>query len=240
LSLDWLGISLPQTPAQPQKSQLFDDGGYAVLHKQNALVLFRYPRFKFRPSQADALHVDLWLQGENLLRDSGSYSYNTEKKWLDYFPCSVSHNTIQFDDKSQMPRISRFLYGDWLKTKELSPIVDSDEYISVGASYVDRYGAQHARTLRLHGFKLTIEDKIEGFKNLAVLRWRLKPGDWQVTGHTIKHKAHTLSVQSTAAIKRFEIIEGWESRYYLDKQPIPVLEIEIHEAGTITTECQWD
>lgn len=97
LSLDWLGISLPQTPAQPQKSQLFDDGGYAVLHKQNALVLFRYPHFKFRPSHADALHVDLWLQGENLLRDSGSYSYNTEKKWLDYFPCSVSHNTIQYN-----------------------------------------------------------------------------------------------------------------------------------------------
>jgi hypothetical protein len=28
-----------------------------------AFTLLRYPRFRFRPSQADALHVDLWAGG---------------------------------------------------------------------------------------------------------------------------------------------------------------------------------
>jgi hypothetical protein len=28
-------------------------------------------------------------------------------------------------------------------------------------------------------------------------------------------------------IQRLEITEGWESRYYLEKTPLPVLEVEI-------------
>lgn len=50
------------------------------------MAMLRYPRFRFRPSQADALHLDLWLEGRNLLRDAGTYSYNTESAWLSYFP----------------------------------------------------------------------------------------------------------------------------------------------------------
>jgi hypothetical protein len=34
---------------------------------------------------------------------------------LNYFAGTASHNTIQFDDRDQMPRVSRFLFGDWLK-----------------------------------------------------------------------------------------------------------------------------
>jgi hypothetical protein len=61
--------------------------------------------FRFRPSQADALHLDFWLAGSNVLRDAGSYSYNTEPEWLNVFPGhNASHNTVQFDDRDQMPR----------------------------------------------------------------------------------------------------------------------------------------
>lgn len=238
--LKWLSIEPVTAPAPPQKSKLFDSGGYAILHKKDAMVLFRYPRFRFRPSQADALHIDLWVRGKNLLRDGGSYSYNAEEKWLNYFPCTISHNTVQFDNRSQMPRISRFLYGDWLKTKDLSSITESNGCINVAASYKDAEGSVHSRSIELNENSLKVRDEIKGLKHSAILRWRLKPGDWKISKHSIKNKNHIISIQSTMPIKRFEVIEGWESKYYLDKQPIPVLEVEVHEAGALTTEYQWN
>jgi hypothetical protein len=40
-------------------------------------------------------------------------------------------------------------------------------------------------------------------------------------------------------ITRCEIVQGWESRHYLEKTPVPVLEIEFQQAGTLTTEYRW-
>ena len=51
-----------------------DAGGYSLLRRGAVFALPRYPRFRFRPSQADALQVDPWLGGINHLRDAGSYS----------------------------------------------------------------------------------------------------------------------------------------------------------------------
>jgi len=125
------------------------DGGFVLLRKEKAIALLRYPRFKFRPSQSDLLHVDLWVDGKNLLRDAGTYSYNTEPQWLDYFGGTASHNTLQFDGRDQMPRISRFLLGDWLKTRRLEALQESSSAVQFGAGYRDGQGSSHFRRIRL-------------------------------------------------------------------------------------------
>ena len=48
-----------------------------------------------------------------------------------------------------------------------------------------------------------------------------------------------LRVLASQPIVRIEIVEGWESRYYSQKTPIPVLEVEVAEAGTLTTELRF-
>ena len=65
--------------------------------RRNAIAMLRYPRFKFRPSQADALHVDLWVDGENLLRDARAYSYNPDPQWLAVMgvPCITVCDTTE-------------------------------------------------------------------------------------------------------------------------------------------------
>ncbi len=50
---------------------------------------------------------------------------------------------------------------------------------------------------------------------------------------------HLLAVQATIPIVRCEIVQGWESRHYLEKTPVPVLEIEVQQSGTLTTEYRW-
>lgn len=239
LPLRWLGLELPQTVALSPASRLFDDGGFAVLRSGSAMVMLRYPRFRFRPSQADALHLDLWLGGRNLLRDAGTYSYNTDAQWLNYFPGTVSHNTVQFDDCDQMPRLSRFLFGDWLKTSYIEPLSEVGDTTTFAVGYQDRRKACHQRDVRLTENTLRVIDKIKGFANKAVLRWRLEPGQWRVEGTSLCNGEHRLTLEASMPITRFELVEGWESRYYLDKEQIPVLEVEVHQPGSLTTEYRW-
>ena len=239
LPLAWLGVALPERQAKPFTSQVFDDGGYGVLKRDDVMLMLRYPRFRFRPGQADALHVDLWKAGENLLRDAGSYSYNTEPEWLNYFPGTASHNTVQFDDRDQMPRLSRFLFGGWLKTEGLQPLAENAEETSFGAAYRDGKGASHQRQVRLKGDCLIVRDKIQGFQKKAVLRWRVRPGQWRLDGQTLTDGEHVITVSSDVPLARIELVNGWESRYYLHKNEVPVLEVEIHNAGMLTTEYRW-
>lgn len=237
--LNWLAVALPQKVAKLPENQLFDGGGYAVLRRTDTMALLRYPRFRFRPSHADALHVDLWVGGENVVRDAGSYSYNTDPEWLAYFPGTASHNTAQFDDRDQMPRLSRFLFGDWLKTEAVKPLIEQNGETTFGATYRDGYGARHQRSVRLMDNRIIVRDEVSGFKSKAVLRWRVRPGNWFLDGQCLTDGKHSLSINSSVRLTRMELVIGWESRYYLQKTPVQVLEVEIHEPGKVTTEYQW-
>ena len=240
LPLQWLGIEAPAKCKISPSSAYFEKGGYSALHAGKAFVLLNIPRFRFRPSQADALHVDLWLKGDNLLRDAGTYSYNAGDDVIRYFGGTEGHNTIQFDGRDQMPRLSRFLLGAWLKAERVTPVIEKGEEVTTGAAYCDSQGAFHHRIITLSDQQLLVTDKISGFKEKMVLRWRLKPSDWKVRNTTISNGTHKLTVTSNVPIVRFEITEGWESRYYLQKTPLPVLEVEIHAPGECVTEYSFN
>lgn len=239
-TLHWLNVAIPNDVLSPSGSQLFDDGGYAVLVCGDVKAVLRYPRFKFRPSHADALHLDLWVEGINVLRDGGTYSYNTDKNWLSYFPGTASHNTIQFDERDQMPRLSRFLFGDWLQTAQTEALNVGEGSASFAASYQSKCGILHRRHVILSSERLKVSDVIEGFRQKAVLRWRLSPGGWRKLGDAaVTDGFHVLQISASQPIVRCEIVDGWESRFYFQKTSLPVLEVEFDRAGTITSEYCW-
>lgn len=231
-ALKWLGVFVPVPTETLPRCKVFDEGGYAVLRRGPAMAMMRYPRFRFRPSQADAMHVDLWHSGLNLLRDAGSYSYNTDFKWINYFSGVQSHNTVQFDGAPQMPRLSRFLLGDWLET-ETSGILDD------GFFAVCRYpqGWRHLRETKLTD-KLVVSDEVEGFNHEACLRWRLAPGDWTLKGGTVTDGRHHLSIRADVPVE-IKLVEGWEARHYLERTPLPVVEVTVTKQAHIVSEYHW-
>ncbi len=233
--LQWLGISVPKQPMAKIDSANFLDSGYAVFRRDSIMLILRYPCLRFRPSQADALHLDLWKTGDNILRDDGSYSYSAEVKWSKYFGSTAAHNTVQFDDRDQMPRLGRFLFGNWLRVRDLKTFSEYDGIIRVAAGYQDNHGARHYRGVALGKNILHVRDAIDRFQIKAVLRWRLSPRPWRLEGCGVTDGANQILVEASVPIVRCELVAGWESRHYLEKTLIPVLEIEVRQSGILNT-----
>lgn len=244
-SLLWLGLSVPSRAAAAPRSRVADDGGFAWLHSGRATTLLRYPRFRFRPSQADVLHLDLWVRGCNVLRDAGSFSYNTEPALMAYFSGSAAHNTIEFDGRDSMPRVSRFLFGEWPESAVLDPLEEGDGHARFGAGYVDFAGVRHVRRIELWPDRLSVIDSVSRFRERACVRWRLMPGDWvlDVEGGVacLRGGAQgvTIRIESTAPWVSGRMVQGWESLHYLAKSEVPVLELSVDRESTIRTEVRW-
>lgn len=230
------GVAIPGGELKACGSAQFDDGGYAVLRSGEMCCFLRYPRYRFRPRHADALHVDLWQSGTNWLRDGGSYSYNTQADWERYFPATAAHNTVEFDGRDQMPRIGRFLRAEWLSIHDIQPVRASGETVTAAAAYRDWKGARHHRSVTVNAAGLQVHDQVSGFAESAVLRWRLRPGEWFSSGNGVESEGAVIRVMADVPIERCELVEGWESRYYMQKTALPVLEVEVRESGILVTE----
>ena len=225
-------------PILKKKSCVMPHGGYIIMSFEKSARfsswgVIRCPNYHFRPSHADALHLDLWYNRINLLRDSGSYSYHVDEPWQTYFPGTAAHNTVQFDERDQMPRLGRFLFGEWLKMEKIGELIEDDGVLTWTGSYVDFKKCRHQRTVSSDGMVWEIIDEIEGFHKKAVLRWRLVPGNWVLDGFKCVGELAELSIDCNTSITRFELVEGWESRYYMDKAAVPVLEVQVEPGKAI-------
>jgi hypothetical protein len=239
LPAEWFEIIPTVERRFPQESALFPDGGFAVLRAGQAAAFMRFPRFRFRPSQADALHVDLWVEGKGLLRDGGSYSYANAGGLGNYFNGTAGHNSIMFDDQDQMPKIGRFLFAEWLSTSRFSKIEPSGETMTFSAGYRTRNGMSHDRAVSLSSSAMMVTDTVSGFRHKAVLRWRLPVGDWMIIGQVLTHKNLTLELKTSIPIVALRLVEGFESLRYCQKSICPILEVEIADPGTLITKINW-
>jgi Heparinase II/III-like protein len=238
-ALAWFDVALPEMRLEPPRSRQFDDSGFAVLNTGTARLVMRYPQFRFRPAQADALHVDLLVGRVGLLRDDGTFSYTAGQEDIGYFGSVEAHNCIAFDDRAQMPKLGRFLHTDWLASERVEQLRIEGEEQCFGAGYRNGCGHAHHRTVRLASSALIVIDTVSGFSKKAVLRWRLAPDSWQASPNGVTNGKCSVRIESSAPIKRLELVSGWESRHYLKKTALPVIEIEVDQTAVITTRFEW-
>lgn len=162
----WFGITEQSAPKQEETSTLssFTKGGYYLIIDEDSLTFLRCGNHKDRPSQADNLHFDLWVDGVNLLRDAGSYKYNTDEDTIRYFFGTAGHNTVMLNGYDQMLKGARFIWYYWSQSAGASIKETDNNYIFEGTikafQQVDK-SIRHTRRISkqkgLHSWKVVDE-----------------------------------------------------------------------------------
>lgn len=104
---------------EPKKEigvRVFDKSGYTVIHGQNGVLLtfdhgpLGMPPF-YNHGHADALSITLCSRGEPILVDPGTYRYNGEHLYRQYFKGTRAHNTVTIDGLDQAVQETGFIWG---------------------------------------------------------------------------------------------------------------------------------
>jgi len=229
--LVWLGIK-PERKESPLQDSDFLDGGYLIRRRKKQTLFLRLPTYKFRPSHCDAMHIDFWFEGENLLTDSGTYSYNDSSGVGSSLKSASAHNTIVFDNADPMPHISRFLYGEWLAG---SSHIEKD---SCEAKYRDYRGNSHVRKIEVHETGFHVRDKISGTFKLASMYWHLSDQyEWKLSSDkgNLGVFSSKLSIKVTGeSIKSTSLISCPISLYYNQLSYSPALKVELSQGEVVT------
>ena len=124
----------------------FPIGGYYRMGDREQWAMLRCAQYHDRPSHADQLHLDLWISGENLACDAGTYHYQALPPWNNSLVETRFHNTVTVDHKNQMTRASKFLWLDWANGQVRRDFrADSMESLVAWHDGYARLGVRHER-----------------------------------------------------------------------------------------------
>ncbi len=186
----------------------YPKGGYYLIRESDTFTFIRCGNYKDRPYQADNLHLDIWCNGVNLLRDSGSYKYNTEKKYQDYFMGTASHNTVMVESHSQMLKGSRFIWYYWTKSLSAELTETNSEFIFKGKIAAFQFlnsKATHKRSVikKKNSKEWVVIDEVIGLNNFEKFQI------WHHDESPVKFQALEDDKEVTP-----DVCESYDSSYY--------------------------
>lgn len=232
-SQGWYGLeALKIEEKRPEGVFCFGNSGYYIIQEKNVKTFIRCGAYKDRPAQADNLHLDLWVNGINYLRDAGSYMYNTSKDDLDFFMGTKGHNTVSVNGENQMNKGSRFIWYNWIKEAVANLIEKSDSYFFEGEIKAFKHigGYAHNRKVRKiknHLFWEVVDTVVLKNEDYMEQYWHINPD----VIDTLEITAINAQGEPVQAIKN----TAWYSSYYGIKTPSLQLSFKDHTGILRTT-----
>lgn len=181
--------------------------------------------YRHRPSHLDLLHVDVRIDGREVVTDPGTFAYNAPAPWNNGLASALVHNGPVFDGKEPAERGPRFLWFSWPKAR----IVDS-EYASGFARVVaERLGASR-REVTINGDIVRVTDRaLDRSAHSMQVTWLMHPD--AVTDYTV------CAAESERILAREDDVTGWySSTYGLRKKSCAVRIVRRIEGGEVTIE----
>lgn len=172
----------PSFSSIKRKTSAFGIGGYYTLRERNTFSFIRCGKHKDRPSQADNLHLDIWVEGKNILRDAGSYKYNASPEEIKFFMGTASHNTVMLGGLDQMLKGGRFLWYYWTQAIEAEIIEMKDYQLFSGKIKAFHHSGNpvtHERTVKQFRkeLKWEVEDIVKGARLPVRQIWNMNPDE---------------------------------------------------------------
>ncbi len=214
----WYGAKFKnKKPIEIPEINKFMNSGYFILQDGNTKTFIRCGSYKDRPYQSDNLHLDIWVNGENILRDNGTYKYNTDNNYIKYFNGTSAHNTVSINKKDQMKKGKRFIWYYWIKDAKGKLYKSKNKFVFFGKikayKHVDKNIYHHRKVTKFFGKdEWLINDKIEGFNKMTLYQY------WHFS-HKIKDKIIITCKDSNNNFVSPLLEEKWYSSYYGIKEP---------------------
>jgi hypothetical protein len=163
----WLGANMTrlarQQPSIPAGSRVFADSGSAFLQSEGLFVQMDCGPFGYGGaghSHSDTLSIVVWIHGEPVLRDPGTYTYLSDPEERNWFRGSAAHSTVRMDGLDQGRAAGPFRWNS-------KPEVNLSTWQpNAGGGLIEavcRYGQfTHRRRLLLEQQRLLILDELDG------------------------------------------------------------------------------
>lgn len=210
----------------------FSQGGYYVAREADTVTFIRCGNHKDRPSHADNLHLDIWYKGKNILRDAGTYKYNTDAETLSYFIGTKGHNTVMLGDNDQMRKGTRFIWYDWTQAEKATLKETATHFTFEGEIRAFEYlekGIKHRRRVEkkkdVHEWQIT--DKVTHNTELPLRQiWHVHPD--------FKEKIHFFALDESGKTLTPEYKKHWYSSEYGVREAAEAIIFSTEEKTIIT------
>ncbi len=199
----------------PKKvSSRFIDAGLFTIRGPHSWAMIISNGYHSRPAHMDQLHIDLWINGVNVLCDAGTYSYASEdgRRLIR----NASHNTSLVDGKTQMSISGPFMIYDWTKRK--LGRCDSDSFET---KCISSNGYTHIRKIKRSGSSYKVIDNVNTDYHVLFHT----PCDVKRAGNVIVLSwkgTEKCRIESSGNVK---LLKSNRSLYYLKKEEINCLSI---------------
>ena len=166
------GINVPPLPqTRPsERPDILADAGHVYLRKRTAEQEI-WCRCDHGPhgfltiaahAHADALSIELRMNGIDVFADPGTYCYHGEQEWRKYFRSTAGHNTLELLLQDQSVSGGPFLWTSHAQSKliKVSGLDESSPHATWQAEhsgYVERGGPIHKRTVLLDRENLIVK-----------------------------------------------------------------------------------
>ena len=172
-TLEWLysqncfEVALQMPLITNSSVESFRDGGITIVRfdEGRAVLAFDHGPLGFGQlaahGHADALSIQLYVDGEPVLIDPGTYIYNGDRGMRDRFRSTRAHNTVCVGDRDQSEALGPFLWGRKANVLEFK-LEEREGCLFMSAEH-DGYGSVIvSRTVKVDGSAVAICDSVSG------------------------------------------------------------------------------
>jgi hypothetical protein len=187
----WLGL---EKSSRDEKGNHREPPPLDIIRPQgnDTWAMIQVARYHGRPAHADQLHVDIWVAGENLVCDAGTFAYNAPPPWENGLASTLVHNTVRVDGYDQMTRLGQFLWVDWAQGRILNEASLPGQRCVAEHDGYRWLGILHRRSLLWEGEgRWKVNDELLQVSNPASshrfdVHWLLCDGLWKWEDDTLE------------------------------------------------------
>lgn len=167
--------ALPLVQNAPVES--FPDGGVTIVRfdEGHGVLAFDHGPLGFgrlaAHGHADALSVQLYVDGEPVLIDPGTYIYNGDRRMRDKFRSTCVHNTVCMGGRNQSEALGPFLWGRKANVSGFA-LEEREGCVAMSAEH-DGYSPMRVRRrVEVRSASVVIADEVDG-KQDAMTSWHI-------------------------------------------------------------------